>query len=220
MKAVRIITIRPMKYWLGLPLMIKGTVLAKQALDDGAHITKMGLTALAQAKLDYAGKLLELCHQYGCKIFASVICDENSIPADNGMLRKDYIYLFERFHYFLQDQVGEPRGIVVFDELDKSASHLLLSQMDKYFKKTTKGRYRAELIIPEPFFVHSDLTTGIQVVDFIAYIMSWNFRVGKLNKPSREELNSYLELIKPMRYRTTRKIGHSSEYAIWSVAVV
>lgn len=195
-------------------------LLAKRALDNGATVTKMELTALAQAKLDYAGKLLELCHQYRCKVFASIIFDEKSIPVDTQMLRKDYVYLFERFYYFLEDKPEEPRGIVVFDELDKSSSHLLLGQMDKYFKNTAKGRYRAGLIVPEPFFVHSDLTTGIQVVDFIAYIMSWNFRVGKLDKTPREELNKYLELIKPMRYRTTREIGNISDYVIWSVAVV
>lgn len=196
------------------------TYLAKRALDNGATITKLDLTALAQAKLDYVCKLLELCQRFRFKIFASIICNENSIPTDKEMLRKDYVYLFERFYYFLEDKPNEPRGAIVFDELDKSASHLLLSQMDKYFKKTTKGRYRAGLIIPEPFFVHSDLTTGIQVVDFVAYIMSWSFRVAKLNKASREELNKYLELIKPLRYRTSREIGNKDAYVIWSVAVV
>jgi len=194
--------------------------LAKAALDDGARITKQKLTALAQAKLHYVKRLLELCHQYKCKIFASIICDENSIPIDKAMLRKDYIYLFERFYYFLEDRPTQPKGIVVFDELDRSASHLLLGQMNKYFKMTHKGRKRAGRIIPEPFFVHSDLTTGTQVVDFVAYIMSWNFRVGKLNKDSRTELNDYLSLIKPMRYWTKRSIGAIKEYMIWSVAVV
>jgi len=127
-------------------------------LDNGATVTRIDLTALAQAKLDYAAKILELCHYYRCKVFASIIYDEKSIPADSKMLRKDYVYLFERFHYFLEDMEDKPQGIVVFDELDKSASHLLLDQMDKYFKRTAKGRYRAGLIIPEPFFVHSDLT--------------------------------------------------------------
>lgn len=92
--------------------------------------------------------------------------------------------------------------------------------MEKYFKKTTKGRNRSALIIPEPFFVHSDLTTGIQVVDFIAYILSWNFRVGKLNKAPREELTKYLELIKALRYRAIRGIAKKTEYAIWSIVVV
>jgi hypothetical protein len=204
-----------------LPIALEDrAALAKKALDDGARITKQQHTALAQAKLDYVQWLLKLCHQYKCKIFASIIYDERSIPVDKGMLRKDYIYLFERFYYFLEDRQSEPRGIVVFDELDKSASHLLLGQMDKYFKMTSKGRRRASRIIPEPFFVHSDLTTGIQVVDFVAYIMSWNFRIGKLNKDSREELNNYLELIKPMRYCTIRNINPIKQYWIWSVAVV
>ena len=198
----------------------KRTALAKAALDDGSSITKEQLTALAQAKLEYVKQLLDLCHHYRCKVFASIICDESSIPDNKEMLRKDYIYLFERFYYFLEDRPEEPRGIVVFDELDKSASHLLLDQMDKYFKKTSKGRIRANLIIPEPFFVHSDLTTGIQIVDFVAYVISWNFRVGKLNKPSREELNPYMELIRPMRYLATRKIIGIDKYMIWSVAVV
>lgn len=200
--------------------MAERTSLAKQALDDGVNITKKQLTALAQAKLEYVYKLLLLCQQFRCKIFASIICGPSVIPKDKEMLRKDYVYLFERFYYFLEDQPDESHGIVVFDELDKSASHLLLNQMDKYFKKTSKGRFRARLIIPEPFFVHSDLTTGIQVVDFVAYILSWNCRTGKLNKPAREELNCYWELLKPLRYRTTREISGILDYVIWSVNIV
>jgi hypothetical protein len=194
--------------------------LAKRALDSGADITKLELTALAQAKLEYVGKLLELCHRFRFRVFASIICDEASIPKETDMLRKDYVYLFERFYYFLEDRPDQPKGVVVFDESDKTASHLLLSQMDKYFKRTAKGRYRAGLIIPEPFFVHSDLTTGIQVVDFVAYIMSWNFRVGKLTKESREELSKYLDLIKALRYRAIRVVANKMEYVIWSVVVV
>ena len=49
-------------------------------------------------------------------------------------------------------------GYLVFDERDKSESHLLLRQVGQYFIKTKNGRTRSRLIIPEPFFVHSDLT--------------------------------------------------------------
>jgi uncharacterized protein DUF3800 len=196
------------------------TALAKKALDDGASVSRKELTALAQAKLDYVRKILQLCSQYQCKVFAFIIADEKSIPTDHDMLRKDYVYLFERFYYYLEDKREQPRGVIVFDELDKSASHLLLNQTDRYFKRSAKGRFRARLIIPEPFFVHSDLTTGIQVVDFIAYVMSWNFRVGKLKKPSRVELDDYLDLIIPLRYLTVRRIANMTEYPVWSVAVV
>lgn len=200
--------------------LFERTEWAKQALDNGETATKNQLTALAQAKLSYVKQIFQLCQQYRCKIFASIVADPDYVLADASMLRKDYVYLFERFYYFLEDTPGEPRGIVVFDELDKSASHILLTQMDKYFKNTVKGRARSSLIIPEPFFVHSDLTTGIQVVDFVAYLLSWNFRVRELNKPGRPELNSFIEQIKPLRYRTTRQIAENKDLVIWSITVV
>lgn len=200
--------------------ILERTQWAKEALDNGVGLTKNHLTALAQAKLSYVKQLFQLCQQYRFKIFASIVADPNKVLSDADMLRKDYIYLFERFYYFLEDNPSEPRGIVVFDELDKSASHILLTQMDKYFKKSAKGRARSSLIIPEPFFVHNDLTTGIQVVDFVAYLLSWNFRMGGLDKPGREELNSYLELVKPLRYRTVREIGDIKDHTIWSVTKV
>lgn len=194
--------------------------LAKEALENGIAVTKLQLTALSQAKLDYVWKVIELCHQYRCKIFASIVGDPALLSKDQTLLRKDYVYLFERFYYFLEDKRDEPNGIVVFDELDKSQSHILVGQMDKYFKQTQKGRTRSGLVIPEPFFVHSDLTTGIQIVDFVAYILSWSFRIGKLVKPSRPELEKYLVQLKPMRYRTTREIDEISNHEIWSVTVV
>ncbi|MET0466441.1 MAG: DUF3800 domain-containing protein [Chitinophagaceae bacterium] len=195
--------------------------LAKAALDNGAQATKQQLTALAQAKLAYVRQVLQLCYAYRCKIFASIIADHTKVNTHEGMLRKDYVYLFERFFYFLEDTPGEPRGIVVFDELDKSASHILLTQMDSYFKRTAKGRLRSILVIPEPFFVHSDLTTGIQLTDFVAYLLSWGFRIeAKLSKPGREELNSLVELLKPLRYRCTREVGEIKEHTIWSVTIV
>lgn len=198
----------------------KRTELAKRALDPTNPVTKEGLNALCQAKLAYAKELFEICIQFRCRIFASVVSDPAILPDEDNMLRRDYIYLFERYFYFLEDKRDAHQGIVVFDELDKSASHIVVSQMDKYFKSTHKGRTRSSLIIPEPFFVHSDLTTGIQIVDFIAYILSWNFRAGKLDKPCREELGSYLEFIKPMRYITQRDIGKEDPYTIWSIAIV
>jgi Protein of unknown function (DUF3800) len=200
--------------------LFERTLWAKQALDNGETANRNQLTSLAQAKLSYVKLVFQLCQEYRCKIFASIVADPNKIIADASMLRKDYIYLFERFYYFLEDTPGEPRGIVVFDELDKSASHLLLTQMDKYFKNTVKGRARSSLVIPEPFFVHSDLTTGVQIVDFVAYLLSWNFRVKNLDKPKREELNGFTEQVKPLRYRTTREIGDIKDHQAWGIAIV
>ena len=43
-------------------------------------------------------------------------------------LRKDYAFLFERFFKFLDLQASGQRGLVVFDELERSQSHLLIDQ--------------------------------------------------------------------------------------------
>ncbi|MCY4461966.1 MAG: DUF3800 domain-containing protein [Albidovulum sp.] len=105
------------------------------------------------------------------------------------MLRKDYAYLFERFFYFLNSHDDDPMGYIVFDELDKSASRVLLKQVGKYFLSTEKGKIRSRLIIPEPFFVHSDLTTMVQVADLVAYIISWGVRLRYMDEPKRHELS-------------------------------
>ena len=131
--------------------------LACAALDGGANADRRMLKALAQAKLDYVGAVFDICHELECRAFASIV-ETDAPPTEAGGLRKDYAYLFQRFYYFLQD-VGVEQGIVVFDELEKSQSHLLIDQMRRYFGETAVGRRRAARIIPEPFFVHSDLTT-------------------------------------------------------------
>lgn len=196
--------------------------LVKDCLEKGAEAGTKQIAALAQAKLKYVKQLLELCSQFRIKIFAAISLSPVQEPVtESGLfLRKDYVYLFERFFYFLEDKRLDQQGIVVFDELDKSQSHILVEQLENYFKRTTKGRLRSGLVIPEPFFVHSDLTTGIQVADLMAYIISWSLRLKGMNKPAREELIQFSELIKPLRYRTTREIGTISEMEIWSIVFV
>lgn len=193
--------------------------LAKICLEQSINATLLEISALAQAKIHYALELLKICLRFRCKIFGSII--KNHYKKSSDLLRKDYVYLFERFYYFLEDKQYDPSGIVVFDELDKSQSHILINQMDSYFQKTEKGRLRSDLIIPEPFFVHSDLTTGIKIADLVAYVLSWGFRTKGLDKPARAELQEFVELVKRMRYRTVRDLdGGKDGYEIWSIVPV
>lgn len=198
------------------------SLLAKECIDEGAKATNRHMAALAQAKLEYVRRLLELCAQYRIRIFAS-ISSEPVRETDNGadgLLRRDYVYAFERMYYYLEDKKNDDQGVVIFDEFEKSQSHVLISQLENYFKKTIKGRQRSGLIIPEPFFVHSDLTTGIQIADLVAYIISWGLRLKGMTEPSRPELNEFVDLIKPLRYVTTREIGDVPNLQIWSVTYV
>lgn len=192
-------------------------VLAQAALDDGPGAGARELKALALAKLAYAPSVFETCERFGCHAFASIV-ETDAPPTEGDGLRKDYAYLFERFFYFLEDRPVREQGIVVFDELEKSQSHLLIDQMDQYFADTAVGRQRASHIIPEPFFVHSDLTTGVQVADLVAYVISWGFRMPKMIKPSRPELSKLAEQVAKLRYRTVRRRLGKEQFVIWSFA--
>jgi hypothetical protein len=193
--------------------------LAKSCLDSGQTAGLRELAALAQAKLLYVDEVFEICARFRCHVFASIVTPGAPRP-DQAHLRKDYSYFFERFFYFLEDQSATTSGIVVFDELERSQSHLLLRQMDAYFKNTIKGQQRAGQIIPEPFFVHSDLTTGIQVADLVAYIVSWGVRYGEMDQPARSELKDLASQVFQLRYRTTRDVNGIAGFQIWSFTVI
>ncbi|MFQ5776396.1 MAG: DUF3800 domain-containing protein [Terriglobia bacterium] len=193
--------------------------LARVCLDSGAVATRRQLVALAQAKLSFVREAFQIASRFRCKCFASII-DHDAPRTQGNYLRKDYAYLFERFFYFLEDAGVDTLGVVVFDELEKSRSHILLDQMYRYFRETAKGRQRSGRIIPEPFFVHSDLTTGIQLADLLAYVVSWGVRVHTMNRPARDELAEFARLALSLRHRSVREVGDNPEFVIWSFATI
>lgn len=173
--------------------------LARSCLESGSSALPVHQAALAQAKIAYTMKALALADDFDCKAFASIVPKTAPRPTDD-YLRRDYAFLFGRFYKFLRKQAGEPRGIVVFDELERSQSHLLIGQMERYFMGTRKGRERRALVIPEPFFVHSHLTTGIHLADLAAYVISWGVRVHGMKAPAREELHEVAAAVSKLRY--------------------
>ncbi len=193
--------------------------LAKSCLDDGQRATPDMISALAQAKIAFAQDVLQACAIARARVFATMVPADAPTSTTPG-LRKDYAYLFERFSYFLEDGGNDEQGIVVFDELERSRSHLLIDQMRWYFVETRKGQRRAAWIIPEPFFVHSELTTGVQLADLVAYVVSWNFRFGAADAPARNELDPLGQIIREMRYRALRDIDGNPEFGIWSITLI
>jgi hypothetical protein len=191
----------------------KGT--AAKGTTEGSSTTRAELTALGQAKIAFVENILELCGQYRVRVFASVV--DRDAPRPHGdFLRKDYAYLFERFFYFLDEQPAHQLGLVVFDELERALCHILVDQMGRYFRETAKGRMRAARVIPEPFFVHSHLTTAIQVADIVAYLIAWGVRVGGMTRPARAELSRLADRVSQLRYRTIR----DGEHITWGIAVI
>lgn len=190
--------------------------LTRDCLKAGSKATRTQLTALAQSKIAYANDFLNLCKQFNCKAFASIVAQSASRQNGSSYLRKDYAFLFERFYYFLEDTEPESSGLIVFDELEKVQSHILIEQIDRYFSRTWKGQQRAGRIIPEPFFVHSNLTTGIQLADLIAYTLSWGFLAPDRTNPARIELKELSDKVKSMRHKTVRQINNNPAFKIWS----
>ena len=208
--------------------------LAKDCLAHGPNSTRTEITALAQAKLIFLEELFDILKKYRCQVFASIINYRNPSPtlpildwSQIDWLRRDYAYLFERFFYFLEDEnqktMSDEMGIVIFDELEKIKSHILLEQMTGYFQKTNKGRQRSNFIIPEPFFVHSDLTTGVFVADIITYCINYAFRLDSMTEPKRDELDKYISPICDMRYLAKRVIPPINKTGLsemWSIAYI
>lgn len=177
--------------------------LAEFCLRKAGSADKKAISALAQAKLEYVKRLFDLCPKFRGQCLGIVVPVD--APGDRkvsaSVLRKDYAYLFERFFYFVNAKSAEHAGIIVFDELDKSASHILLGQMQAYYRDSRIGQDRSERLVPEPLFVHSDLTVGIQLADLIAYVLSWGhgFNRNAIVPKPRAELLPYVKQIESLK---------------------
>lgn len=197
---------------LALEALLEG-IAAREGGRPARH-TKAQLTALAQAKIAFCRTVFELCATHQARAFAAIVAPTSPRPSGRG-LRKDYAYLFERFFLLLRDGPPYGHGLVVFDELEKSQSHILVGQMAEYFLKTNTGRMRASRILPEPLFVHSDLTTLIQVADLLVYVVSWAVRIKGMASPARPELEDLAEVVRDLRYRTFVE-NDGAEFERWS----
>jgi len=201
-KAQKLLDRRTFRHAAQMPAMPAAdrTRLAHDLLLDGTVVTRERLTALGQAKIAYCEFCLHLARTHGAQVFATIVPQAAPRPAGADALRKDYAFLFERFYNFLNALPGDPMGYLIFDERDRSASHVLLGQVANYFVRTSNGRTRSRLIIPEPLFVHSDMTSLVQMADVVAYVVSWGLRLPSMTAPARPELSALAGRVLDLRY--------------------
>ncbi len=192
----------PERQKLAFSLLEKGHIARNQGYSQ--PVTKAELTAYAQSCLEYSKCVLDLCAEYGVQVFASIVDLAAPKPVDTA-IRKDVTYLLERFHASL---TPKDHGIIVFDELDVTQSRRLGSHMRAYFEDTRTGRERAKRILPEPFFVHSDITTLVQVADLVAYSLNWGWRLeGKMTKATRVEIELFAAQIAGLQFKGKQQKG-------------
>lgn len=137
-----------------------------------------GFTAYGQACLRMAREIVALLKRSGAVLMATVIPRGVERPRNyrfDDYLRKDAVFLFERFFYFLETK--REHGVLVMDETDKREDRRFVARMEKYFTRTATGRHRTAWIVPTPFFVSSDMARAVQAADLCIYAVNWGFRL-------------------------------------------
>lgn len=148
-------------------------------------------TAYGQACLLFAEGVFQLLEENDAELFAGAIprgTHRNQISNTGDLLRKDHVFLFERFFYLLEQK--QKHGIIVMDEVEKSADRKFVRMMEAYFTKTKTGRYRSTRVVPVPLFVASDMSYAVQAADLCIYAVNWGFRVPAcgMNNQRRDEI--------------------------------
>jgi hypothetical protein len=152
---------------------------------------RLEFSAYGQACLAMATGIMQLLMGHGAALFAAVVprsIQRPAAPQTHGYLRKDHVFLFERFFYLLEE--NKKFGLIVMDETDKTEDRRFVRQMEQYFTKTAPGQYRTTWIVPSPFFVASDMSYAVQAADVCIYCVNWGFRLDAIgmNAASRPEI--------------------------------
>lgn len=147
-------------------------------------------SAYGQACLEMARGIIQLLVQSEAVLFASAIprgSRQRSVPVPE-FLRKDHVFLLERYFYFLEAQ--REHGLLVVDEVQKIADRKFVRQLEAYFTRTTTGRERTIWIVPSPFFVASDMIYPMQAADLCIYCINFGFRLPAqgMNAETRPEI--------------------------------
>lgn len=149
------------------------------------------LTAYGQACLRMAQGTFGLLQQHDAVVMASAIPRGVAKPSDYRVLRylrKDVVFLLERFFYFLEGK--QEHGVLVMDETEKHQDRRFVDRLERYFTKISVGRHRTAWIVPTPFFVSSDMTSAVQAADLCIYCINWGFRLPRgMTADRRDEIN-------------------------------
>ncbi len=153
--------------------------------------TRRDFTAYGQASLMMAERIFDMLSRHEAVLFASLIPKGVKPPRDfqfNHYLRKDHVFLQERFFCFLEHKAEH--GLFVMDQTEKQQDKRFVKQLQNYYTKTHTGRSRTQWIIPSPLFVDSEMSIGVQAADLCLYCINWGFRMEswQFTGPRREEI--------------------------------
>jgi len=150
-------------------------------------------TAYGQACVAMARGVFHLLRDHNAKLFAAAIPRGVQRPETfeaEEYLRKDQVFLFERYFDFLEHE--REHGLLVMDQAEKRSDRRFLNRLHRYFTNSFKGQQRTAWIVPTPLFVDSDLTYPVQAADLAIYCVNWGFRLPSrgMNASTREDIAS------------------------------
>jgi hypothetical protein len=140
--------------------------------------SSLEFAAYGQASIEMARGIFEILRSHEAQVFAAAIPKGVRPPRGFQLteyLRKDQVFLFERFFYFLEAQ--RSHGLLILDETDKADDQRFVARSERYFTRTQTGRQRTAWIVPAPLFVSSDMSVGVQAADLCLYCINWGFRL-------------------------------------------
>jgi len=178
--------------------------------------------AYGQACIEMARGIFQLLRDHKAVLFASMIPrgSGRAIGPNEDMLRKDKVFLLERFFYFLE--IKKENGLLVMDGTEKMADRKFVRQLEGYFVKTSAGRYRTQWIVPTPFFVSSDMAYPIQAADVCIYCVNWAFRLPShgMNEPIRDEIRvEFFDWIHDLQFHGDG-YREGSVFEVWGICYV
>jgi hypothetical protein len=155
--------------------------------------TRLEFTAFGQACLTMARGIFELLRTHAGTLFAAAIPRRVRKPATfeaEEYLRKDQVFLLERFFYFLEAK--QETGLLVMDQTDQKLDREFVRRLERYFTASNTGRYRSARIVPSPFFVSSEMTYPVQVADVCIYCLNHAFRIPSrgMDAPVRRDIET------------------------------
>jgi hypothetical protein len=180
--------------------------------------------AYGQASLEMARRLFELLELHRAQVLAAAIsCDASPEPGweDAEYLRKDHVFLLERYFYLLERE--KQHGLIVMDETEKIEDRRFVSRLERYFTATQIGLERTARIVPTPFFVSSDMSYPVQVADVCIYCVNWGYRLPKagMDKPVREEIaRGFGGSLNRLQFRMDEAYRDGQVFQAWGIFYV
>jgi len=168
-------------------------------------------TAYGQACNGMALGVFRLLREHRAVLFASAI-PRGVMPSDDykaqNFLRKDFVFLLERYFYFLRG--NQETGLLVLDRVEDANDKSFVRRLEKYFTKTSKGVERSDWIVPSPMFVSSFLSVPVQAADLCMYCLNWGYRRPRwgMDAPARAEIaKTFGRWIKTLQYSAELRSG-------------